>query len=1525
MLKVLWACVLLLLGAYGACASSMDSAPVKVWLRSSWAASDLLLEIIETVALENSADFFPAFDLLTSPNSGIISTSSSSKRSQKETYDLAIEALQVNAFFAEPNSKASVELSLSLHAAAPKLEAFYEFYKEKFCAGADPTPQGSWVDWHGERLGNLDALKQRLESKHVGIEQPRLLPFDHINPLPLTNTHLSPYTAILYVSFESLDFWDFHKTLYTASQQDSNIQYIIRYKMDYLAVDDRKTAIKDNECTFFRGKEDVNEVPPDEDDQTYLLDALRSFPEFANATEQTRPLDEDELANVGVKATSLIINSTSPFMMLRQISQNFPKYATSIARRVPGPSDDLQSEIMTNGMTISLHGIWINGLHIQDTDLNPFSLIKFLREERRRMLALTTLGLSPAQAVEVISDPAIGHASQPSRGLGEGYFDASDREEGGNTILWWNDIEKDSRYARWSPSLTALMRGMFPGQFLTIRRNLNNIILVVDMSIPASLNFIGGPIAQIISRNLPFRFGVVPMLETGDSRGAARLILYSVKKFGRPKTMGFINALMDLQRETINFAVARAAYDGLVQAYTPLDNQDTEPPLPFDAVVAGGDSTSLAAHLERASQYARRLSTTSASYPRGHGFINGKHYDFNDEFLRAVQMESAVQTEALQEAMYMGELEDDDNRDMSVYFYDLPTTSKRRNMHVYPSTKTGSLKVFSMPELFDQVGIDRTTLDYIYPKTESPVSTTVWVVGNLNERSHLGLLREAILAQNNSASFRLSYLHIPEDLTTSNALSPSSILQRLQRSHRLSASPTSADDILDLLNAIAPAEVYVASPEEQAVIAENSKLHRMLSDAGDAGDSASVRKYTESTLPLRRVLGLEKNDVVLIVNGRVSDTSAELVTMASSIISAANVPDASAQGLFRSPPLSRNRVYRTVEAEFSSFQAGDIQSAMLQIGAILDPLTESAQKLALLLDWLSQLDFSHTQVVLLPMPHTQLPLKRFYRYHLPYSLSFDHLGRLSQSSLAFRGLPPDPIYTLAMDVPQSWLVRPRESPHDLDNIHLASLARQEISHGVEAVFDLDFLVIEGHAREPSNAPPRGVQLQLTDASGSPIADTLVMANLGYLQFRAKPGVFKLGIRPGRGQEVYEMESVGNEGWESLDVRTAGDEVTLISFEGLTLFPRLKRRTGMEVAEVLAPAELQPQSVLTPVFSWLKSRFGASESQDVITIAQQADINIFTVASGLLYERFVGIMILSVLKNTNSTVKFWFIENFLSPSFLEFIPHLASAYNFQFELVTYKWPSWLRAQTEKQRVIWAYKILFLDVLFPMDLKKVIFVDADQIVRADLKELIDLDLEGAPYGYTPMGDDNEAMEGFRFWKTGYWKDFLKGRPYHISALYVIDLVRFRQLAAGDRLRGQYHGLSADPNSLANLDQDLPNNMQHEIPILTHMHTSISGGKDRFDQAKTIDLCQNPLTKEPKLSRARKIPEWEAYDAEVASFARKLVGEGKIHGGAIAASSNDLAGIGAQTPKSLSESEPETREQVTGRNGGHPRDEF
>lgn len=49
------------------------------------------------------------------------------------------------------------------------------------------------------------------------------------------------------------------------------------------------------------------------------------------------------------------------------------------------------------------------------------------------------------------------------------------------------------------------------------------------------------------------------------------------------------------------------------------------------------------------------------------------------------------------------------------------------------------------------------------------------------------------------------------------------------------------------------------------------------------------------------------------------------------------------------------------------------------------------------------------------------------------------------------------------------------------------------------------------------------------------------------------------------------------------------------------------------------------------------------------------------------------------------------------------------------------------QTDKQRIIWAYKILFLDVLFPLNVDRIIFVDSDQVVRTDLGELYDMDIK------------------------------------------------------------------------------------------------------------------------------------------------------------------------------------------------------
>lgn len=55
---------------------------------------------------------------------------------------------------------------------------------------------------------------------------------------------------------------------------------------------------------------------------------------------------------------------------------------------------------------------------------------------------------------------------------------------------------------------------------------------------------------------------------------------------------------------------------------------------------------------------------------------------------------------------------------------------------------------------------------------------------------------------------------------------------------------------------------------------------------------------------------------------------------------------------------------------------------------------------------------------------------------------------------------------------------------------------------------------------------------------------------------------------------------------------------------------------------------------------------------------------------------------------------------------------------------------------------------------------------------------------------------------------------------------------------------------------------------------------------------------LQKEPKLSRARQIPEWEDYDAEVSRFAGKLADQGVIRSTAYAGGVDSLANLGSIT---------------------------
>lgn len=62
-----------------------------------------------------------------------------------------------------------------------------------------------------------------------------------------------------------------------------------------------------------------------------------------------------------------------------------------------------------------------------------------------------------------------------------------------------------------------LLQPMYPGSFPSLRHNIFNTVLVMDLSQTSNVYFLATTVANIVNRGLPFRFGVVPMIDDEDS------------------------------------------------------------------------------------------------------------------------------------------------------------------------------------------------------------------------------------------------------------------------------------------------------------------------------------------------------------------------------------------------------------------------------------------------------------------------------------------------------------------------------------------------------------------------------------------------------------------------------------------------------------------------------------------------------------------------------------------------------------------------------------------------------------------------------------------------------------------------------------------------------------------------------------------------------------------------------------------------------------------------------------------------
>lgn len=110
----------------------------------------------ETVALENPAAFFKFVDRITHPEINALSPSLSAEA----LHQLGLETAVASGLLPEPGALNIVEMNLAMHAATPKIEAFYQQYGRQAGSRGNPCGGGSWIDWYGATVCDVETLVQ---------------------------------------------------------------------------------------------------------------------------------------------------------------------------------------------------------------------------------------------------------------------------------------------------------------------------------------------------------------------------------------------------------------------------------------------------------------------------------------------------------------------------------------------------------------------------------------------------------------------------------------------------------------------------------------------------------------------------------------------------------------------------------------------------------------------------------------------------------------------------------------------------------------------------------------------------------------------------------------------------------------------------------------------------------------------------------------------------------------------------------------------------------------------------------------------------------------------------------------------------------------------------------------------------------------------------------------------------------------------------------------------------------------------
>ncbi|XP_068864420.1 UDP-glucose:glycoprotein glucosyltransferase 2 isoform X6 [Aphelocoma coerulescens] len=1228
-------------------APASSSQPVTARLAAKWPATPLLLEASEFIAEDGNEKFWQFLETvreLTVYKQG---------DSEYSYYNLILKKagqflsnLQINL----------LKFALSIRAYSPTVQMFQQI------AADEPPPEGcsAFVVIHEKHTCKTNEIKKLLK-KATKRPRPYLFKVDHKFP---TLKEDGP-VVILYAEMGTKDFVKFHKILSEKAQKEE-IVYVLRHyvqqkpnsrKMllsgygvelaikstEYKAVDD--TQIKGANET----KEEEDEEEEEESDvQGFLFGKLKQMhPDLKSnliefkkhlieTTNNMEPLKVWELQDLSFQAATRIMSTPvyDALKVMKDIAQNFPIRARSLTR-VP-VDKKMKNEIEENqkhfhetlGIQPGEARLFLNGLHIDLDFHDPFSILETLKLEGKVMHGLHELGIKG----EILSKFMRLHIHPTDNNY------ALDIRH--SSIIWINNIEQDHSYSTWPASYQELLKPTFPGFLQEIRRNLYNLVLFVDPVQEGTGDYM--KLAELFyHHDVPLRIGIVFILNTKeeiDGNEDAGVALW--------RTFNYIAEESDISQAFMSIInMYHEVKDGNV-----LTVDDVKDVLRSEYPHADVESI-LDVHSEydAGRQAGATFYKKSGLGPLPQALFNG--VPFTREEMDAAELETLTlqrifdATGSFQRAVFMGLLDDhvnavdflmDQNNVVSRINPSI-LGAERRYIHFRSSSvpfHVEDFSTFSFLDSQDKSAVISDNMKYLTKKDEDALyAVTIWIIADFEKPAGRQLLSNALKSLKTSSHTRVGILNNPsskikEDNTaiargilaaflTQNNNNLKSFLSKLSKEETAKSLAAGTKIVkflipgmdgdtfekkyntlgLDLIKThqLFCQEVLKLLPGQMAVISNGRVLGPLDENEFSPEDFNLLEKITYST-------SAEKIKAIVKEMGNSSKSGSDLIMKIDALLSS----------------LPKTEMRQDVELLKEQHSVVKVEpqenDPFYDVVAIVDPLTREAQKMTQLLIVLRDIINMKLRLFLnCKSKLSEVPLKSFYRFVLEPELTYGINKHLPSEPVAkFLELPESPLLTLNMITPESWLVEAVNSSCDLDNIHL-----QEIKGAVIAEYELEYILLEGHCFDVTTGqPPRGLQFTLGTKKNPVMVDTIVMANLGYFQLKANPGAWTLRLRKGRSEEIYQVFS--HEGTDSVADLT-DVIVVLNNFRSKIIKVQVQKKPDKVNEELLTDGTTEKKGNMESV-----TRF--SEEIPTDDKEKKSDIlNIFSVASGHLYERFLRLM------------------------------------------------------------------------------------------------------------------------------------------------------------------------------------------------------------------------------------------------------------------------------------------------------------